>query len=76
MKLVNIRYKEELFDLESLVYNRVKSPGIVPFREITRILGCIFHISRQQTFQLLKSWERKGWVKIHPYHGVEFVKKS
>jgi len=75
MKLEKVGYKEEI-DLNIIAYSRVKSSGIVSFRKITRILGCIFHLSRQQTFQLLGNWERKRWVKIYPYHGVEFVKKN
>jgi hypothetical protein len=75
MKFKNIGNKEEL-SLEELVYQTVYSSGIVSFREVTRILGCMFHLTKKQTFQLLKTWERKGWVKIHPYHGVEFVRKD
>lgn len=76
MKKFNFSAIENELDLNKLSYNRVRSSGIVPFREITRILGCVFHLTRKQTFQLLKTWEREGWIKIYPYHGVEFVKKD
>lgn len=75
MKIERTAHKEEL-DLNKIAYNKVESSGIVSFREITRILGCIFHLSRQQTLQLLGIWKNKGWVKIYPYHGVKFVKKN
>ena len=76
MKKYNSLAIEEELNLEELVYQAVYSSGIVSFREITRILGYMFHLTRKQTFQLLKTWERKGWIKIRRYHGVEFVKKD
>jgi hypothetical protein len=67
---------ENELDMNKLAYNKVNSSGIISFRKITRILGVNFHLSREQTFQLLKTWKKKGWIKIHPFHGVEFVKKD
>ena len=67
---------EEELDLNEIAYNKVKSSGIISFRTITRILGVNFHLFRQQTFRLLKKWEKEGWIRIYPYHGVKFVKKD
>ena len=64
----------EIVDLNVLAYQKVKSHGIVPFREITMVLGRTFHLSRKQTFVLLRVWQSKDWVKIHPYHGVRFLR--
>jgi len=71
-----IKTQPKIFDLEEWVFSKVKSMEILSFPEITRILGVNFHITRKQTFQLLKQWKKKGWIKIHPYHGVKFVKKE
>ena len=74
MVLESIADKGEL-DLNRLAYNKVKDSGIVSFRDITYTLGHTFHLSRNQTFQLLKTWEKRGWVRIYPYHGVRFLKE-
>jgi len=73
MRDIGLTAQKGELDLNKLVYNRVKAHGIVPFRDITAILGPLHHINRKDTFRLLRTWEYWGWVKIHPYHGVKFL---
>lgn len=66
------------FDLYSLAYEKIKKAGehgIISFRVITKTWGVLFHLSRYQSFRLMKEMERRNWIQIHPFNGVSIIKR-
>jgi hypothetical protein len=69
--------EKEPFDLNQLAFQKISSIDnrrMISFREITRVCGVVFHLSRKQTFLLLKTMEEKGLIKIYPYKGIKILK--
>lgn len=66
--------EKKCIDLNELAFEKIRHHDRIGFKEITKILGVNFHLSREQTFQLLKQWENEGRIKIIPYHGIRILK--
>jgi hypothetical protein len=66
--------ERKCIDLNELAFEKIRHHEMIGFREVTRILGVNFHLSRDQTFQLLKQWKNEGRIKIISYHGIKILK--
>lgn len=71
-----MKMSEDYIDLNRLAFEKIQPYSELGFRDVTQILGVNFHLSREQTFQLIKQWKKKKWVRIIPYHGIKILKKT
>ena len=63
--------KKILTELEKLNF----SNGIIRFPLVFYRLGCMFHLSRDETWSVLKELELNGYIKIFPYKGIVIKKR-
>jgi hypothetical protein len=64
-------YRKILTELEKLNF----SNSIIRFPLVFYRLGCMFHLSRDETWLVLKELEHSGHIKIFPYKGIAIKRR-
>lgn len=75
----NANKDDSCFDFYVEVMKRLKaldnSKGYrsIRFPEVKRELGMYFHLTKSQTFGVLKKLEEDGKIKIIPFNGIKII---
>jgi hypothetical protein len=64
-------HKLALIELKNIDKGRMISLKDVFYR-----LGIIFHFNKEQSYKIIKSLEKKGFIEFFPYNGIRVINRS